>query len=354
MPKSSKAASTKKKSASPERWYKRAVTNTRSSIDDFLARRPHRSFRRTRRRDYVRTLALPGYVSFTNEVHQTVWKLKEYFLPLLAVYIILYGILLGIGSQETYSALNDALQSAGNEVLGGDWGALNQAGLLFASVATSGISEALTEAQQIFAVLLTVMIWLTVVWLLRNRLAGHKVKLRDAVYSSGSPLFATIVVALVIAIQLLPAALAAIGLSAASASGLLDSGVEAMLFWLGAGLLSILSLYWITSSLFALVIITLPGMYPFRALKASGDIVLGRRIQLLLRWLWMILTVVVAWAVILIPIILIDMWLKSIWPQIEWVPIVPFALLVMGSLTIVWTSVYIYLLYRKVVDNATE
>src|SRR5690606_2563192 len=149
--------------------------------------------------------------------------------------------------------------------------------------------------------------WLTTVWLLRNVLAGHKVKLRDGLYNAGSPIFATVVVIVFIAIQLIPVALALIGYSAALASGLLDGGAATMLFWIGAALLVVLSLYWITSSLFALIIVTLPGMYPYQAIRTASDLMLGRRTKILFRWLWMALTVVVAWLVVMLPIILLDM-----------------------------------------------
>jgi len=53
----------------------------------------------------------------------------------------------------------------------------------------------------------------------------------------------------------------------------------------------------------------------------------------------------------MIPMILLDTWLKNIWPAISWVPIIPILLLTIGALTIVWASSYIYLLYRKVVAD---
>ena len=44
------------------RFVAAAINRTRA----YLQRRPHRSFRRTYRRDYERSLALPGYWAFTN------------------------------------------------------------------------------------------------------------------------------------------------------------------------------------------------------------------------------------------------------------------------------------------------
>lgn len=334
------------------------IARTRKSIkkrlDTYLESRPHRSFRRTRRRDYVRPIKLPGYIAFTNEVYRTVWGYRRLFIPLLVIYLVLYSILVGIASQETYGNLSDTIKELGTEAFGGSFSALGQAGVLFLSIGTAGITGSLSEAQQIFSVLLLLMLWLTIVWLLRNKMAGHTVRMRDGLYSSGAPLFASLIVALVIVVQLLPIGVAAIGYSAASSSGLLNGGVEAMLFWIAAGLLAILSLYWVMSSLFAMVIVTLPGMYPWRALRSSSKIVMGRRIMLLLRTLWMILVVALVWAVLLIPFILLDMWLKSLWSQIAWLPIVPVVLMIASALAAVWVFTYIYLLYRKVVDYDTE
>ena len=55
----------------------------------------------------------------------------------------------------------------------------------------------------------------------------------------------------------------------------------------------------------------------------------------------------------MIPVILFDGWIKSIFSQISWMPTVPIFMLIMSIITIVWVSVYIYLLYRKVVDDGT-
>jgi hypothetical protein len=332
-------------------FYKRWQTAAKKRLADFLSRRPHRSFRMTRRRDYARSLQLPGYFSFTFEVNQILRQHKKLFLLLTITYILLSAVLVGVGSQESYSALTSTLRETGAEVFDGDWSQLGQAGLLFATIATQGLNVAPSESQQIFSVLIGLLVWLTTVWLLRNLLAGHKVTLRDGLYNAGAPIISTFLIGLVMVLQLLPVALALLGFSAASASGLLAGGVEAMLFWIAASLLAALSLYWITSTFIALIIVTLPGMYPLRALKTAGDMVVGRRLRILLRLLWMLAAIIVTWALILIPFILLDTWLKGAWPAAEWVPIIPVILLLLGAGSIVWSSAYVYLLYRKVVDD---
>ena len=321
---------------------------------DFLNRRPHRSFQLSRRRDYVKTLELPGYIAFTHYVNKTVWKNKKVFIGLAVIYLVLFSILVGIGSQENYDTLAAGLEETSESVTGGDFSKVGQAGLLFFTIATVGVTETPTEAQQIYIVILGLLVWLTTVWLLRNRLAGHKVKLRDALYNAGAPIIPLFLVALIILAQLIPVLITIIGYEAATATGLLNSGVEAMLFWFAAVFMAILSVYWITSSIFALIISTLPGMYPMKALRSSGDLVLGRRIRILLRWTWMFAVVALAWAIVLIPLILFDQWLKGIWDAFSGVPLVPFILAVLSTLSIIWISSYVYLLYRKVVDGSTK
>lgn len=344
MPTSSKKSKTKTFIATQKKRYAA-----------FIERQPHRSFQLSRRRDYARPIELPGYFSLTHSVSTTLWKYKKIFLLLALVYAVLYSILVGIQSQDTYTTLSETLKSTSQQVFEGDLNSLGEAGLLFVTMASTTATTDFTETQQIFSVLVFLLTWLTTVWLLRNILAGHKVKLRDGLYNSGSPLFAMAIIVFYIAIQLIPVAIALVGYSAASTSGLIEAGgAAAMLFWIGAALLCILSLYWITSSIFAMIIVTVPGMYPFKAIRTASDMVLGRRIKILLRWLWMALVVVLAWGLIMIPIILLDMGLKSLWPAIQWLPIVPIATIAMASLSTVWVSAYVYLLYRKVVDYAQK
>jgi len=334
--------------------FTRTTAAIRKRVDSYLARRPHRSFRLTRRRDYVRSLTLPGYFAFTKQVNSTIWKYRKVFIPLVIVYAVFSGLLVGLGSQESYSNLTATLKETGTEVFKGNLGELGRAGLLFASIGASGLTGTLTEGQQIYAAILALLVWLTTVWLLRNLIAGHKVKMRDGLYSAGAPLVATLIVGILMAIQLLPIAIATLGYSAAEASGLLSGGVATMLFWVAAALLGALSLFWVTSTFFALIIVTLPGTYPIKALRISGDMVVGRRIRILLRIVWMTLVVVVVWALVLLPTILLDGWLKGIWSQIEWLPIIPVALLIMATITFVWSAAYVYLLYRKVIEDDAD
>lgn len=357
MPAKKKTTSTKKQSKTPIRAPRLkdrlldVVTLLKNRVKGFMKRRPHKSFRRTRRRDYARSLKLPGYWAFTNEVRVLLWKNKKLFLLLILAYAVLTTLIVGIASQATYTEYTDALKESGSKLFGGEWWQVGQAGILLSAGVLGTLNETPGDVERLLALFLGIMIWLTTVWLLRAILAGKKPRLRDGIYSAGAPLISTLLVFAVAVIQLLPVALAAIAYGAASASGLIAEGIESMIFWAFEVLLLTLSIYWMSSTFFALIIITLPGMYPMQAFKAAGDLVIGRRVRILLRFLWLFFLLFVGWGVVMIPLIFFDAWLKSVWPATADVPIVPIALLIVASLSIIWMSAYTYLFYRKVVDD---
>jgi hypothetical protein len=332
----------------------RFIVKSQLKMQDFLVRRPHRSFQRTYRRDYVRPLDMPGYWAFTNHVRKILWDNRKLFLYVIIIYAVLTVTLISFASEDTYMQLRDSLNSTASNAFTGVWGELSKAGLILAAGATGALNSAQIGSQgqsQIFPILIGLLTWLTTVWLLRAILAGRRPKMRDGLYNAGAPILPTFLVSAVIIVQLIPMALAFFAYNAAVVSGLLDGGAEAMMFWLVAGLLVVLSLYWITSTLIALVVVTLPGMYPMQALRTAGDLVVGRRVRILLRLLWLVFTVVLTWAIVVIPIILFDGWIKSAWDAIWWLPLVPIVLLLMGAFTVIWVAGYVYLLYRKIVED---
>ena len=247
------------------------ITNVLQRRNNFIKRRPHRSFILTRRRDYKRQLEMPGPES----------------------------------------------------VFSGTFGGISKAGVILLTSVTSGLTPKMDSGQIIIASLLGLYIWLTTVWLLRKIVAGKRVILRDGLYNAGSPILPTMLTLLILLIQMVPGALAALVAGAAWQSGLIEGGAFSMLTSVALVLIIVLSLYWMVSTFLALVVVTLPGMYPLRAIAIAGDLVIGRRLRLMYRIIWMFLVIVSWWIVIMIPVILFDGWIKSIFSQISWMPTVP-------------------------------
>lgn len=351
----SRKASSKSVSRAKQNWFSRKKDALMRRRKVFLDRRPHRSFRLTRRRDYVRRLQLPGYWSLLKTTASTLWAYKSMMIPIVILYAALTFIFLGIISQQIYTTLSDTLHTTSGDIFKSGVSKIGEAGLLLVTGVTGNFSATPSPEQQslrqIYGILIGLLIWLTTVWSLRAFLAGQRPRFRDALYNAGAPLVATFLVLFVVAVQLLPAALGALVISAGVTSGLMSSGVEAMLIFVSAGLLIVVSLYWVTSSFIALVVVTLPGKYPMQAIRTAGDLVIGRRLRILLRMIWLGFCMAVVWAIVMIPIILVDAWIKGLWSAISWLPVVPVAFLLMSSLSVVFVSAYVYLLYRRIVDD---
>jgi uncharacterized membrane protein YcjF (UPF0283 family) len=69
---------------------------------------------------------------------------------------------------------------------------------------------------------------------------------------------------------------------------------------------------------------------------------MNRRWGIVLRVLMLAVQVLLLWAVVLIPVFMIDTWLRF-----DWLPLVPIVVQGLIGLTLVYTSVYVYRLYRS-------
>ncbi len=272
------------------------------------------------------------------------------FLSMIILYALIIIFLGIITSQSTYDSIGKLVSESLGKIFDGGVGQLLNAGMLtFSSLAIDTTS--LRAEQGVMLALLVLMTWLTAVWLLREILLGLKPKLRDGLYNATAPLISTSVVLLILLIQLSPVGIMALAYSALVSVHILTEGFGMMLFGLLAASVLTLVLYWVTSTIIALVVVALPGMYPLRAIQAASDLVVGRRLRIMLRIVWAFVYSSVVWCVVMVSLVLLERGLSSKLKWLESVPIVPFAGAFMMALLFVWLAAYIYLLYRKVVAD---
>jgi hypothetical protein len=191
-------------------------------------------------------------------------------------------------------------------------------------------------AYQLFLGLITS---LAVIWALRQVLAGSLVRIRDAYYQGMYPLIPFILVLLVIGLQLLPLLIGSTLYSLVVTNGIAVYPIERIIWALLFALLALLSLYMISSSLFALYIVTLPDMTPMKALRSARELVRNRRWTVLRKLLCLPIVLLIVAAIIMVPIII---WLT---PLAQWV----FFLLTMFAL--VAANTYVYMLYRELLNE---
>ena len=312
---------------------------------------PHKSFRRSYREDYKRETNVPGILHHIFASFGMIFKNWKLFLPFLIIIVILDVLFVGIMEETDYVDYQETLDQTSLQVAGGDIGNFAKAGLiLISTVTTGGLSGESSEAAMVFSVIIFLIIWLVTIFLLRHLLAGHKVKLRDGLYNAMTPLISTFLVLLVAIIQCIPIFILIVVYSAAVQTDFLATPFYALLFFIFASLMIILSGYLLSSSLIALIAVSAPGLYPMRALHTASDLMIGRRIKFILRLIALIIVLALIWVIIMLPLILFDMWIK----QFEWtagVPFIPICLTTMTCFTAIYITVYLYMYYRWMLDS---
>jgi len=303
---------------------------------EYLAARPHKSFRKTK---LPRTRpALIGVKRNLIDTAKLVWKDRKLFFKLSLVYGIATYIFVGGIAQTDFVELKEATV----DVFGGSFNAFGNVFSLLTSTMSGAFGGTLTELQQFLSILMAILFWLTIVWALRMRFAKQAFTARDALYSSATPLVSYVIVGFFIIMQLTPGALGIFIFNVAQGGGYLQGGVEVMSFAVAAALLCALSVYWLAGSLTALVLVTLPQMYPWKAMRLASELAVYRRVRLVGHTLALAAALFVLWVVLLLPIILLDAWLH--W---DWLPVVPIFVQALSALTLVYFSAYVYRLYRS-------
>ena len=278
---------------------------------------------------------LPSAWQLTEASGRLLWRHRRLFGGITLLYGLLTLLLIqGIAGGTDVSSLKDGL----NQVFNGHLGSLASSLSVFVVlVGSAGNSSSQTAgAYQLFLALITS---LAVIWSLRQVLQGRTIRLRDAYYRGMYPFIPFILVLIVVSLQLLPLLIGSSLYSLVITNGIAVSLVEKLIWAAVFAGLGALSLYWISSSLFALYIAALPDMTPLKALRSARELVRGRRWPVLRKVLFLPLVLLVAAAIIMVPIII---WLT---PVAQWV----FFLLTMFSLVAIHT--YMYAFYRELIDE---
>jgi hypothetical protein len=294
----------------------------------------YRTFRPAPRVKHPVTLP-SGWQIFKRAV-LTIWSAKKLFLGIVVIYGLLTVVLVqGLGNSSDIQSLKDSFSSATQ----GQLGHLLSGLAIFSFLVASSGNSASTNSSP-YQTILILFISLVVIWALRQTMAGVTVRIRDAFYQGAYPLVVFLLVLLVICIQLLPMFVGAQLYSFVVSNGIATLVVERVLWGVLLVLLMLLSLYMLSSSLFALYIATLPNMTPIKALRSARELVRYRRWTVLRKLFFLTFMILAVALVIMLPIILL------ITSAATWV----FFVLSMAGIVVI--HAYMYTLYRDLLVEA--
>ncbi len=278
---------------------------------------------------------LPNVWKITRTAALTLWRQKELFIGITLIYgFINFGLAQGFSGGADVSSLKDTL----NQVFTGHFGFLLSGLGVFASMLSSA-GNTTDQTAGAYQTMLAVISSLAIIWALRQTLSGHSMRVRDAYYRGMHPLIPFLIVLLVVGIQLIPLIIGSTLYSAVINNGIAIYAVEKILWALLFAGLALLTLYMLSSSVFALYIVTLPDMTPMKALRSARELVRYRRWTVLRKILCLPIILLLVALVIMLPVIIL------LTPLARWV----FFILTMSALLAI--HAYMYTLYRELLNE---
>lgn len=269
--------------------------------------------------------SLPGSFRLVGQSARLIWQNWRIFGLVMLVFVLL-NLLFANGFSNVSSAFTDIKNAMS------DSQSLGQAFDAFTVLVQS--SSGGTTSSSTLQTMLIILQSLVVIWILRQLVAGEKVTLKQSFYNSTTPLIPFLLIVFLLIIQLLPLVLVAI-LGLVLSSLIANENLINILL-IGAFIpIASWSLYMISSTIFGLYIVTLPGMQPRQALKSAKNLIRFRRFSIIRKLLMLPVFILLGMCLLMVPLILFA---KAL------VTPVYFGL---GILIILAVHTYLYNLYRS-------
>lgn len=277
---------------------------------------------------------LPG--SFKHTWH-TFTLLKRFWRPLGSIVLILLvlNVLFAGTLGSVHSQVNDIKDRVNSSASSGG-SKLSSAVDGFSGLVTGTNGSSNSSS---FQTVLLILGSLVFIWALRQLLVGEKITLKQSFYQSMTPLIPFLLVAGLIVIQLLPLIIALVLLSVVLSGLVSSTPFLAICLSLLFALLAGWSLYMLSSSIFALYIVTLPDVEPLHAMRSAKGLVINRRWQIARKILFLPFFIVITLALVFIPLILFAIFLVT--PM----------LFISSVLILLFTHAYLYGLYRRLLNE---
>jgi hypothetical protein len=276
---------------------------------------------------------LPSAFKLLKDSSLVVFKNWKLFLGI----VILFGALNFVMVQG-FNAASDFTQTKENldQTFSGGWQHLaGSLSLLTYLLGSSGVTT--NPASGVYQMIIVLVFSLALIWVLRQIYAGNPVRVRDGFYYGMTPFVTFVLVSMVVFLQLIPAALG-LGLYAIVVGNeIAVMFVEQILWAIFAFIATIVSLYMISSSLFAMYIVTLPDMTPMKALRSARHLVLNRRWGVMRKVIFLPLALFVIMTLVILPFIFFA------------APLAAWIFFILSIAVLPFAHSYMYSLYRSMV-----
>lgn len=271
---------------------------------------------------------LPNVWHLSQRALALVWRHKKLFIGIMLIYGFLDLLLVkGFSGNLDLTTIRSNFDQA--------FSGRVTSGLAVFTLLVGSAASGSSDTAGVYQLVLLVTTSLAIIWGIRQVIAGASIRIRDTYYRGMYPLVPSALVLLVVLLELIPATLGLGIYSTAVNNDIATTGLEQIIFIVIALALTLVSLYMLTSAVFALYIVTLPDMTPLKALRSARDLLRNRRWTVLRKVLFLPLALLVIGALIMLPIIIV------VTAIAQWI----FFVLALLALPILHT--YMYGLYRE-------
>lgn len=306
---------------------------------------PHRSFRLTRTSELPRYQQTANWWRLWMRSNRLLWRARKTVGLLVLTYVAISWLIAGAATVKAFESIKQVVAVFQVSFIEG----LAESAVSLVSGATTAGQSA---AAQLLLIIINLLFWLGFIWLARHTLARKKTSARETMYLSGTALVPTVLLFGLVVLQLIPLLVASVLLGTIGFSWTIDTAAQNSLLAVMSVLLAIFSLYFLASSFVALLVVALPGMYPWQALKQAKRMVTGRRFAIVRKIAAIPLFVGFTSAAILLMAVLFDNWLCGGPQQCLVSPVsLPTLSFVVTALAIASTSTYAYVLYRALLES---
>ena len=174
-------------------------------------------------------------------------------------------------------------------------------------------------------------------------MAARKVRFSDGLYNAMTPLVSTLLILVLALIQCVPLFFLIIVYATAIETHFFTNFGYILMFGLFACAMIAISSFLLSDTMVALMAVSAPGMYPWRALQLASGLMKGKRARFVVRLLVLGMILTLMWGVAFLPVVLLALVIQL--P----IMLVPIMMLVLGSFSIMFMAVYLYIYYRSII-----
>jgi len=329
--------------------HKNLVKKTTQTIREVQTERKrtavHRSFHLSRKSELPELEKLPSSWRLLKRTFAVIFDQKLIVAMLLLLYLIVAWVISGMFALTNFTDIK-ALVPEGNQL----W-SINGVQMLIDSFSTAQSVDVNNNQPAVLMLnLFSLFFWLAFIWVARYEIAKKSTSIREALYTSGTSFVPFLLVLAVLFVQCVPGAYGISIIANVSKGTIFNGGLESAAFLLLAFLLIVGSVYFIVSTIIALQIIALPGMYPWKALRSARNLISGRRLNVLRKCIVLFLVLALLWLALFIPTLIVENLIcgsESCWAGIT---ILPFMYYFLLALSVTIGSIYLYMTYRSLLE----